>query len=111
MELMTILGSIDFGSMDIVAKGLGGLQKDAIKYWIGPVFILAVAGMSIVFLKDRAWMKLISFLGIAAIVGILVFNGSDWFGDTGKLKDAAKSAGDTVGGNVATAPVVPGIPG
>lgn len=109
MEFMTLLGSIDFGTIDIFAKGLSGLQNEAINNWIGPVFILGVAGIAIIFLKDRAWMKLISFLGIAAIVGILVFNGAQWFGKDGKLKNAGKSAGDTIG-NVAMAPAVPGSP-
>lgn len=77
-----LLNTINF----IVAAGLSGLWDTILKNWIGPIFIAAVAIFAIVFIKDRAWMKLLSFVGIAAVVGVLVFAGSTLFGSEGTTK-------------------------
>lgn len=78
----------------IYAAGLSELGNNLINNWIGPVFIVAVAAFAIIFIKDRAWMKLIGFVGIAAIVGVLVFAGGDLFGkDKGLQKVAKDQAG------------------
>lgn len=67
----------------ILAAGIKGIQESIIGDWIGPIFIIAVAAFAIVFIKDRAWMKLIGFVGIAAVVGVLVFGGDALFGGSG----------------------------
>ena len=72
------------------AAGLNELWTNILNNWVGPLFIAAVAVFAIVFIKDRAWMKLVSFVGIAAIVGVLVFFGKDMFGSSGTLTKAAK---------------------
>lgn len=76
--------------------GLSGLQDTIISDWLGPVFIVAVAAFAIVFIKDRAWMKLIGFVGIAAIVGVLIFAGEAFFGEDGSLKGVAETAGKDI---------------
>ena len=74
---------------------LSAIENNLINGWIGPVFLGAVAIFAIVFIKDRAWMKLIGFVGIAAVVGVLVFAGGTLFGssthNTGKLGNVAKA--------------------
>lgn len=81
------------------AGGLSELWNTVLKDWIGPVFFAAVAVFAIVFIKDRAWMKLIGFVGIAAIVGVLVFAGEDLFGSDGSLKSVAEGLSEQVGSN------------
>lgn len=86
----------DPGTVDIFAAGLSELKNKALNDWVQPVFIVGVAAISIVFIKDRAWMKLLAFLGIAAIVGVVVFAGEDLFGDDGNLTGAAEDVGKSI---------------
>lgn len=81
----------------IFLAGLNELSQSVITDWIGPIYLLGVAGFALYFIKDREFRKLAAFLGIAAIVGALIFFGKDWFGNGGKLTKAAKSIGDKVG--------------
>jgi hypothetical protein len=64
------------------AAGLSGIGNTLVQDWIGPVFLVAVAGFAIMFLRDRAWMKLFGFVAIAAIVGVLIYDGSALFGSS-----------------------------
>ncbi len=72
------------------AAGLGGLWDTILKNWIGPAFIAAIAWFAFTFIKDRAWMKLLGFIGIAAVVSVLVFAGDSLFGADGSLKNVAE---------------------
>lgn len=84
-------------STEILAQGgLNSLWSNLLTGWVGPIFIAAVAVFAIVFIKDRAWMKLVSFVGIAAIVGLLVFFGSDLFGKGGKFTSVAKNQANQI---------------
>lgn len=78
--------------------GLTDLKDTILDEWLGPLFIVGVAAFALVFIKDRAWMKLIGFVGIAAVVGVLVFAGDSLFGneDSG-LTGVAKGAANEVG--------------
>lgn len=83
------------------ALALGGLADTIIQQWIGPVFIVAIAVFAIIFIKDKAWMKLVSFVGIAAVVGVLIFAGPWLFGDGGIFNNTAKGiAGEINTGGV-----------
>lgn len=82
--------------VDIQAAGLADLWNNLLGNWITYIYLGAVAFFSLMFLKDRAWMKLIGFVGIAAVVGVLVFAGSALFGgeDKGLTKVAVDIAND-----------------
>ncbi len=62
---------------------LGDLYNTVIKQWVGPIVLAGIAVFAIIFLKDRAWMKLISFVGIAAVVALLVYGGDFLFNGQG----------------------------
>lgn len=84
------------------AAGIDGLWTIILKDWITPIYLAAVAVFAIMFLKDRAWMKLIGFVGIAAVVGVLIFAGKALFGSadtglTGVAKNAATQVNAIVG--------------
>lgn len=84
------------------AAGIDGLWTTILKDWITPIYLAAVAVFAIMFLKDRAWMKLIGFVGIAAVVGVLIFAGRTLFGGenaglTKVAKDAATQVNTVVG--------------
>lgn len=87
---MELLNSL----VEIQAAGLTDLWNTVLKNWVTPLFIAAVAVFAIMFIKDRAWMKLIGFVGIAAVVGVLVFAGGELFGskDSGLTKVAKDAA-------------------
>lgn len=87
MELLNIF-------VGMPAAGLSELWNTVLSDWITPIYIAAVAVFAIMFLKDRAWMKLIGFVGIAAVVGVLVFAGGELFGskDSGLTKVATDVA-------------------
>ncbi len=77
--------------------GLTSLWSDVLANWIRPIFLAAVAVFAIIFIKDRAWMKLIAFVGIAAVVGVLIFAGDFFFGSAdGGLTGVAKNAAETI---------------
>lgn len=90
MELLNELIIIEMNG------GLNGFWNNILKNWITPIFLAAVAIFAIVFIKDRAWMKLIGFIGIAAVVGVLVFAGSTFFGPNGSLTGVAEDAASEV---------------
>lgn len=78
--------------------GLDTLSNTIIQQWIGPLVLAGIAVFAIIFLKDRAWMKLISFVGIAAVVALLVYGGPLLFGSDGVLKNTAEGIATQVGG-------------
>lgn len=65
------------------ADGLGNLQTNLVKNWIGPLFFIVVAALSIKFIISRQFRELAGFLGIAAVVGLLVFNATGLFSQSG----------------------------
>lgn len=69
--------------------GLQGLWNNLMNNYIQWIFLAAIAIFAIVFIKDRAWMKLLSFVGIAAIVGVLIFGGTELFGQGGSITKSA----------------------
>lgn len=79
-----------------MAAGLADLWDNVLSNWIGPLFLAAVAVFALVFIKDRAWMKLIGFVGIAAIVGLLVWGGDALFGESGSLKNVAQGLSEDI---------------
>lgn len=80
----------------VVATGLQNLQTQFIQNWIGPAFLICVAFFAIMFIKEREFRKLASFVVIAAIVALLIYGGPKLFGESGKLKKAAEDIVDTV---------------
>lgn len=71
--------------------GLKGIQDNLISNWIGPAFFILVAVFAIYFVKEQQFRRLIAFVGIAIIVGILIFYGDKLFGKDGKLVEEGKN--------------------
>lgn len=89
----------------IASSGLSGVTSTLLQSWVQPVFLLAIAAMAIIFIKDRAWMKLLGFLGIAAVVAIPVFFGDSIFGQGGQLSGVGKNLAEQVNTVDAVSPV------
>lgn len=89
-NLILIFNSLNIETVSYFAQGINGIKDTLISNWIGPAFLLAVAGFAIMFIKDRAWMKLIGFFGIAALVGVLIFANDALFGSSGSIKKAGE---------------------
>lgn len=91
-----IVNLLTVATTEMYAAGLVQFWEKILANWITPVYIAMVAVFALFFIKDRAWMKLIGFVGIAAVVGVLVFAGKDLFGakDKGLTGTATKLAGD-----------------
>lgn len=77
-------------NMTPLAQGLSGVYSQVVNNWIGPLFLILVAGVSITFIMRREFRQLISFLVIAVIVALLVFAGEAFFGSGGSLTNVAK---------------------
>jgi len=73
------------------------LTNEILTNWVGPLVLAAIAVFALIFLKDRAWMKLISFVGIAAVVAVLVYGGSALFGPEGSLTQTGEYVAGTIG--------------
>lgn len=82
--------------------GLGSLQKTLVSNWIGPAFFIVVAGFAIKFIISRQFRELAGFLGIAAIVALLVFNSNGLFGTNGVFYKIAKAFSSSLEGGGAS---------
>lgn len=76
--------------------GLNGLMETLKNNWIGPVFFIIVAAVSITFLLQREIRKLLVFVVIAALVGVLIYFGADLFGQNGSLTNFAKKEASNI---------------
>lgn len=76
--------------------GLSNLQSTISTNWVGPIFIIVVGAVGITFLVKREIRKLIIFLVIAAIVGVLVYGASGLFGSSGALNKSATNIANNV---------------
>lgn len=74
--------------------GLSDVWDTVRSNWLGPLFLGAVAFFALVFIKDKAFLKLLGFIGIAAIVGLLIFGGDTLFGDGGNQDGALTGVAD-----------------
>lgn len=83
----------------IEMNGLNGLWNNILTNWFLPIYLAAIAVFAFVFIKNQAWMKLIGFVGIAAVVGVLVFAGATFFGPNGSLTGVAEDAAGEVSFN------------
>lgn len=102
-----LINTINF----VYAAGLQSVWDEIRNNWLGPLYIAAIAIFAIVFLKDRAWMKLLAFVGIAVVVGVLIFAGEAIIGkgDGGLTGYAKEQAGSVTGSIVIEAPDVPAL--
>lgn len=80
-----------------VVFGLSGIWNSFLNDWLRWIFIGMVAVFAFVFIKDRAWLKLLSFAGIAIVVGVFVFAGDIFFGRDGQLTDTATDLAREIG--------------
>lgn len=80
-----------------VVLGLSGIWDSFLNDWLRWIFIGMVAVFAFVFIKDRAWLKLLSFAGIAIVVGVFVFAGDIFFGRDGALTDTATGLAQEIG--------------
>ena len=85
-----------FNSTFVFAAGLEGLKNTILDQWLAPAFVIFVAVLAIKFLKDRQWMQLLGFVGIAAVVGLLMFGSEGLFGKDGSATSVAKDAATQV---------------
>ena len=84
-------------TMFLADAGLGTLQRTLVSNWIGPAFFIVVAGFAIKFIISRQFRELAGFLGIAAVVALLVFNADGLFGSGGIFYKIAKSFSEALG--------------
>lgn len=84
-------------TMFLADAGLGNLQQTLVSNWIGPAFFIVVAGFAIKFIISRQFRELAGFLGIAAVVALLVFNADGLFGSGGIFYNIAKAFSEALG--------------
>lgn len=75
-----------------MAGGLSSLKDTAISNWIGPIYLIVVAGIAIKLLIGQQMRALGIFVIIATIVGVLIFAGTQFFGSQDAI--LVKSAAD-----------------
>lgn len=84
-------------TMMLGSTGLTKLWTDVKEAWIAPVFFCMVAIGAFMFIKQQAITKLILFLVVAAVVGVLIFGGEALFGSDGALKKMFEGTAVKVG--------------
>jgi hypothetical protein len=92
----SLLYSQEFNSL-ILGAGLTELWNSIRDNWIGPVFLAAVAVGAFMFIRSQQITKLIMFLVVAAVVGVLIFFGSSLFGTDGALSKMFGNTAKNVG--------------
>lgn len=88
---------MDFLMLLASDPGLGNLQGSLIKNWIGPAFFIVVAIFAIKFIISRQFRELAGFLGISAVVALLIFNGGSLFSQDGIFYKIAESFSGSLG--------------
>lgn len=96
MDTISLIMTEQLSAVQIYGTGLSALKDTVLNNWIQPIYLVAIAAFAIIFIKDRAWMKLIGFLGIAAVLAIPVFMGETFFGSDGKLSGVAEGAANQI---------------
>lgn len=72
-----------FAFTEIYAGGLQGIFDYFVSNILIWIFLFAVVAISIVFIKDRSFMKLGAFLAIAVVIGLVIWNARTLFGTKG----------------------------
>ena len=84
----------------IGAAGLTKLWDGILSNWITPIYLAAIAIGAFMFIRSQQLTKLIMFLVVAAIVGVLIFGGSVLFGNKGQAGSLTRmftSTGEELG--------------
>lgn len=63
--------------------GLNRVQTNLVSNWIGPALFIVVGAIAIKFIISRQFRELAGFLGIAAVVALIIFNTDRLFGQRG----------------------------
>lgn len=69
---------------DLYAAGLENVFQTFVQDYLIWIFLFAVVAFSIVFIKDRSWLKLGGFLAIAIVIGLIIWNARYLFGTQGE---------------------------
>lgn len=72
MDILTQLLNTIVGSVTFLAGGVDAIT-DNIRDFVGPIYLLVVSIVAIIFLLKRQTSALIQFMVIAIIVGVLLF--------------------------------------
>lgn len=86
----------------IIGAGLMELWNGILANCITPVYLAAIAIGAFMFIRSQQLTKLILFMVVAAIVGVLIFGGKALFGDGGKggsLTNMFQATGKSIGDN------------
>lgn len=75
------------------------LSESIIMDWLGPIFLLLVAALSIMFIVKKQWISALSFAGLAIVVGVFIFGGDALFGDGGNLQQVGVDLSGEIGAN------------
>lgn len=85
----------------IIGAGLQEIWDGVLANWITPVYLAAIAIGAFMFIRSQQLTKLIMFLVVAAIVGVLIFGGKTLFSgknnDGGSLTNMFTNTGDKLG--------------
>lgn len=81
----------------LLSGGVTALMDWLLSSWIGPIFFVVVAAVSITFLINRQFRMLWQFVAIAAVIGLLIFAGPWLFGSDGVFTNVGKDAGEKIG--------------
>lgn len=80
----------------VMGGGINNFMNGIIHNWIGPIFLVFVAVGAIMFIRSQQLTKLILFLVVAAIVGLLIFGGDFLFGANGIFQRVGKGTANQV---------------
>lgn len=76
----------------VLGAGFQSVYTSIVNDWLGPVYLLVVGVCAITFIKNQEFRKLLSYVGIATVVALLIYAGQFLFQgeDQGALTKAGK---------------------
>lgn len=69
----------------ILGAGLQSLYNGVLNNWLKPAFLIMVAVGAFMFIRSQQLTKLVLFLVVCAVVGVLIFFGDGLFGKDGAV--------------------------
>jgi hypothetical protein len=83
------------------------LVNSVITDWLGPILIVMIAALSLMFIVRKQWVSALSFAGLAIIVSLFVFFGPQLFGKSGNLTGVGNKLSQQINTVVVDNPVAP----
>lgn len=76
--------------------GISAIKKWLVDGYIGPAFLIVIAGVALTLMLNRQFRALIGFVGFCVVIALLIFGGDKLFGEDGAFTKSAKEGASKI---------------